>query len=138
LAAFLYIIAGVYCFRLPHTPPGNRSPSSYAFLSAQGLLRTRNFAVLLAISFLSAILSPFLYNFAFLFLTDARQIGLAPSTASWVMSLGQVSEIAVLLGLASSLRRLGIKRILLFGVAAQGLRFAIFAVGQPTWLVAGS
>ena len=138
VAAFLYIVAGIYCFTLPHTPPGSSSEGSYSFLSARGLLRKRNFVVLLAISFLSAILSPFLYNFAFLFLTDVRQIGLAPSTTSWVMSLGQVSEVVVLLGLAPSLRRLGIKRILLFGVAAQGLRFAIFALGQPTWLVAGS
>lgn len=138
VAAFLYLIAGAYCFTLPHTSPGNRSQGPYAFLSASGLLRKRNFAVLLGISLVSAILSPFFYNFAFLFLTDTQNIGLSPSTANWVMSLGQVSEIVVLLGLASSLRRLGIKRILLLGVAAQSLRFAIFAVGRPTWLVAGS
>ena len=138
VAAFLYLVAGAYCFTLPHTPLGNRSQSPYAFLSALGLLRKRNFAVLMTISLLSTVLSPFFYNFSFLFLTDVRQIGLSPSTANWVMSLGQVSEIVVLLGLASSLRRLGLKRILLLGVAAQGLRFAIFAVGRPTWLVAGS
>ena len=138
VAAFLYIIAGIYCLTLPHTPPGSRSQGSYAFLSTLRLLRRRNFSVLLGISFLSAVLSPFFYNFSFLFLIDPQKIALSPSAANLVMSLGQVSEIAVLLGLAPSLRRLGIKRILLFGVAAQGLRFAIFAVGQPTWLVAGS
>jgi len=139
-AAVLFAIAGLYSFTLPHTPPGggNASKKPYAFLSAFRLLRQRNFAVIVAISFVSAVVSPFFNNFSFLFLIDPREIALAPSTANWVQSLGQVVEIVVLLALASSLRRLGLKRILLMGIGAQTLRMTAFAIGGPTWLVAGS
>jgi len=140
VAAVLFVVAGFYSFTLPHTPPGggNGSKRPYAFLSAFRLLRQRNFAVIVAISFVSAVVSPFFYNFSFLFLTDPRALALAPSVANWVQSLGQVVEVIVLLALASSLRRLGLKRILLMGIGAQTIRMAAFAVGGPIWLVAGS
>jgi hypothetical protein len=82
--------------------------------------------------------SPFFHNFSVLFLTDPAELDLAPSTANWAQSLGQVVEIVVLLALASSLRRLGLKRILLVGIAAQAVRFGAFALGGPPWLVIGS
>ncbi|MBT4497822.1 MAG: MFS transporter [Gemmatimonadetes bacterium] len=140
VAAVLFVVAGFYSFTLPHTPPGggNGSKRPYAFLSAFRLLRQRNFAVIVAISFVSAVVSPFFYNFSFLFLTAPRALALAPSVANWVQSLGQVVEVIVLLALASSLRRLGLKRILLMGIGAQTIRMAAFAVGGPIWLVAGS
>jgi hypothetical protein len=98
------------------------------------LLRQRNF-VLLGIGFLSSLVSPFFYNFSFLFLTDPNEVGFAASTANWAQSLGQVAEVVVLLGLAASLKRLGMKRILLLGVGAQMLRFSVYALGEPVWLV---
>jgi len=148
VAAVLYALSGLYSLTLPHTPPGAASGQAsgsgktkakpYAFLSAFGLLRQRNFAIIVVIAFISSALSPFFYNFSFLYLTDPLALDLAPSSANWAQSLGQLVEIVVLLGLASSLRRLGIKRILLVGMAAQALRFAVFALGGPAWLVIGS
>ena len=131
-------ICGLYCLSLPHTPPGNQQAGSLGFSASFRLLRNPAFVVLLAIGFVSSTMNPFFYNFAFLFLTEAQGVGLAPSTANWVQSLGQVAEVAVLLMLGTSLRRFGIKRILLVGIAAQSLRFALFALGEPAWLMAAA
>lgn len=144
VGAVLFALSGLYSLTLPDTPPGAASGPDgtkarpYAFLSAFGLLRQRNFAIIVVIAFISSAVSPFFYNFSFLFLTDPLALDLSPSSANWAQSLGQVVEIVVLLGLASSLRRLGIKRILLVGMTAQALRFAAFALGGPAWLVIGS
>jgi nucleoside transporter len=144
VAAVMMAVSGLYSLSLPHTPPGGgtqkaaAAPRRWAFLAAFGLLRQRNFAVIVGIAFISAAMGPFYYNFSFLFLTDPGELNLAPSVANWAQSLGQVVEIAVLLALASSLRRLGIKRILLIGTGAQAVRVSVFALGGPAWLVVGS
>jgi len=145
VAAVIFAISGLYSLTLPHTPPGaaaagsgGGTPRPYAFLSAFGMLRQRNFATIVVIAFISSAVSPLYYNFSFLFLTDPTELNLAPSTANWAQSLGQLVEIVVLLGLASSLRRLGLKRILLVGIGAQAVRFSAFALGGPPWLVIGS
>mgnify|MGYP004005500447 FL=1 len=137
-SAVISAICGLYCLSLPHTPPGNQQAGSLGFSASFRLLRNPAFVVLLAIGFVSSTMNPFFYNFAFLFLTEAQGVGLAPSTANWVQSLGQVAEVAVLLMLGPSLRRFGIKRILLVGIAAQSLRFALFALGEPAWLMAAA
>ncbi|MED5415648.1 MAG: MFS transporter [Candidatus Latescibacterota bacterium] len=137
-SAVVSAICGLYCLGLPHTPPGNRQASSLGLGASFRLLRNPGFVVLLGIGFVSSTMNPFFYNFAFLFLTEAQGVGLAPSTANWVQSLGQVGEVAVLLMLGTTLRRFGIKRILLVGIAAQSLRFSLFTLGDPAWLVAAA
>ena len=144
MAAILFVISGLYSLTLPHTPPGAAAgarsgpPRPFAFLSAFGLLRQRNFAIIVIIAFISSAVSPFFNNFSFLFLTDPATLDLAPSMANWAQSIGQLVEIVVLLLLASSLRKLGLKRILLVGIGSQAIRFAAFALGGPAWLVIGS
>lgn len=138
VAALLAVVTGAYCFSLPRTPPGNQDAASLGLGAVYRLLRQPAFVLLLGIGFVSSTMNPFFYNFTFLFLTEAEGVGLAASTANWVQSLGQVGEVAVLLILGTSLRRYGIKRILLVGIGAQSLRFAVFAVGEPGWLMAAA
>lgn len=138
VAAVVSLVAGVYCLSLPHTPPGNRDTTSLGLGTSLRLLRDPTFVILLGIGFVSSTMNPFFYNFSFLFLTEVGGVGLVPSTANMVQSLGQLGEVAVLLALGASLRRYGIKRILLVGIAAQSLRFGLFALGEPTWLMAGA
>ncbi len=135
-AALLSVLMGVYCLTLPHTPPARHARNPYAFLEALRLTRDRNFAVLLAISFVVAIELPFYYNLTFLFLTEPRTgVGLPESTANLAMSLGQVAEVLLMLLLAPSLRHLGMRTTIALGILAWPLRYAIFAIGQPVWLV---
>jgi MFS family permease len=138
VSAAVFAISGGYALTLPHTPPGAASAASgrsYSFAAALGLLRRPDFAVIVLVAFLSATVSPCYDNFSFLFLTSPDGLQLSPSLASWAQSLGVVVEVGVLLALASSLRRLGLKRILLVGLGAQAVRFAAFAAGGPPWLV---
>ena len=138
VAAGVSLITGLYCLSLPNTPPGNRHARSLGLGASLRLLRHPAFVMLLGIGFVSSTMNPFFYNFSFLFLTEAEGVGLAPSLANWVQSLGQVAEVGVLLALGTSLRRFGIKRILLAGIAAQSLRFGLFILGEPTWLMAAA
>ena len=54
------------------------------------------------------------------------------------MSMGQIAEIATMAGLGFFLKRLGWRRIMIFGILGHAVRFAIFALGGPLWLVVGS
>lgn len=134
-AAIVSSLLGVYCMTLPHTPPARHAKNPYAFLEALKLVGDRNFAVLLVISFVVAIELPFYYNLTFLFLTDAHAVALSESRANFAMSLGQVAEVVVMLLVAPSLRHLGMRTTIVLGILAWPLRYAIFAVGQPWWLV---
>ena len=134
--AILSVLMGIYCFTLPHTPAAKDAKNPYAFLEALKLMSNRNFAVLLVISFIVAIELPFYYNLTFLFLTEkGTGVGLNESTANAAMSLGQVAEIALMLALAPALLRLGTRNTILLGILAWPLRYGIFALGHPAWLV---
>lgn len=135
-AAGLSVLLGAYCLTLPDTPPSPSKDHPYAFLDAFRLTHNRNFGVLLVVSFVVAIELPFYYNLTFLFLTEPEHgVGLSASTANLAMSLGQVGEVAMMLLLAPSLRRLGTRITIFLGILAWPVRYAVFAIGQPAWLV---
>jgi nucleoside transporter len=139
VAAILSAVMGVYCFTLPNTPPAKQAKNPYSFIEAFRLMSNHNFAVLLVISFVVAIELPFYYSYTIIFLTDTSAgVGLSPGWANAAMSLGQVAEIALMLLLAPSLRRLGMRMTIVLGILAWPLRYAIFAVGQPWYLVVGA
>lgn len=137
--AIISFIMGVYCLTLPNTPPSKEAKNPYAFLEAFSLTSNRNFAVLLCISFLVAIELPFYYNLTYLFLTDVKHgVGLAGSSANFVMSFGQVAEILLMLLLFPCIRRFGMRFTIFLGILAWPVRYTIFAIGEPVWLVVGS
>jgi MFS family permease len=72
------------------------------------------------------------------FLTSDR-IGLTSANVSGVMVIAQVAEIFVLAILLPYLiTRIGIRSILVLGVLAWPVRYIIFAIGKPSWLVIAS
>ncbi len=134
--AILSFIMCVYCLTLPNTPPSKEAKNPYAFLEAFALVSNKNFAVLLIISFVVAIELPFYYNLTYLFLTDAvHGVNLAASSANLAMSLGQVAEVLLMLLLFPCLRRFGMRFTIFLGILAWPVRYAIFAIGEPVWLV---
>jgi nucleoside transporter len=135
-AAVVSLIMGLYCFTLPNTPPSKQAKNPYAFLEAFRLTSNRNFAVLLVISFIVAIELPFYYSFTNIFLTDkVAGVGLEPGPANLAMSLGQVGEIVLMLLLAPSLKYLGMRTTIVLGILAWPVRYALFALIHPTWIV---
>ena len=133
LAAAGSAVLGLFCFALPHTPPrgGRRATLSDVLgLDALKLLRERSFAVFVIGSFLVCIPLQFYYAFANPFLNE-----LQVSNAAGKMTLGQMSEVAFMLVMPWFFRRLGVKYMLLVGMAAWTTRYVLFAYGDNGSLV---
>jgi nucleoside transporter len=133
LAAGASVLVGVFCLALPHTPPsrGRRaSMSDVLGLEALGLLRERSFAVFVLGSFLICIPLQFYYAFANPFLNEIQVVN-----AAGKMTLGQMSEIGFMLVMPIFFRRLGVKNMLIVGMAAWAARYLLFAYGNNGSLV---
>ena len=129
---------GLFCLTLPHTPPQKKSRVSLRDvlgLDALSLLGERSFAVFVLGSFLICIPLQFYYAFANLFLNE-----LHVSNAAGKMTLGQMSEIFFMLVMPWFFRRLGVKYMLLVGMAAWTARYTLFAYGDHgafAWMLYG-
>jgi len=132
------VLLGLFSFVLPHTPPpgaGQRvSLRSILGLDALAQLGDRAFYVFIAASLLLCIPLAAYYNFTQIFLGD---VGVTKIAAT--QSLGQMSEVIFMLLMPVMFVRLGVKRMLMVGMAAWVVRYALFALAAPAavfWLIA--
>ncbi len=134
LAAAFSLVLGIASFFLPHTPPRGQAGDAIPMMKAVGLLREPSFAVFYGVSFVITIVLAFYYNFTGQYLAYAQHVQDVAST----MTIGQWAEMLLLPLLPFFLVRLGMKWVLAVGMLAWGVRYAIFAIGQPYWLVIAS
>ena len=134
IAAAASIALGAFCFLLPHTPPqktGDRATwRDVLGIDALKLMRDRSFAIFVLGSFLICIPLQFYYTFTNPFLNE-----LNVTNAAGKMTLGQMSEIFFMLVMPWFFRKLGVKYMLLTGMAAWAARYMLFAGGNNGSLV---
>ena len=126
------IFLGFYSFSLPKTPPLLRKDAPISFrdiigFNALNKLKSKSFFVFALSSFLICIPLAAYYNFAPVFVEDMK---IADPAAK--MTLGQMSEVLFMLILPLLFARYGVKYILLGGMLAWAVRYALFAVSAST------
>lgn len=137
LAGIFSLIMGLYSFSLPHTPPKKDAAKPWAFLEAIKMLKDKNFLVFAIISFVVATELQFYYVLTSPFLTQA--VGVNQKSVSLVMTIAQIAEIFVMAFMLSwALKRFGMRNTLTLGILAWPVRYIIFVIGKPSWLVIAS
>jgi nucleoside transporter len=134
MAAIASIVMGLYSFTLPNTPPQNVGKGvtigEVLGLKALRLLKERNFLIFVICSLLISIPLAFYYNFTNLFLNELGMSGVAAK-----QTMGQMSEVIFMILMPWFFVRLGVKKMLLVGMLAWVVRYALFATGDTGALV---
>lgn len=129
LAALCSVILAVYSLTLPHTPaPAKGLPFKVRDMfcaDAFALMKVRHFFIFALCATLISVPLGTYYAFTASWLADA-----GVENVSTLMSFGQMSEIFFMLVIPLLFRRLGVKYMLLIGMFAWFVRYALFAMGM--------
>lgn len=125
LAAGASVVLGLFCFALPHTPPsgGAKTLGDTLGLPALAMLKDRSFLIFVVCSFLITIVLAFYYQLGHPFITSIKP----PLPPIALQTIGQFSEIFFMLLIPFGLARVGTKGMLVIGMLAWCVRYAIFA-----------
>ena len=131
IAAAGSVIMSVFCLFLPHTPPENKGRSISARevlgLDALVMLKDRSYATFLIASTLACVPLTFYFSFTNAYLNEAGVVN-----AAGKMTLGQFSEVLIMLSMPWIFRRLSVRGILLLGLAAWAIRYVLLAYGNAS------
>lgn len=137
LTAILSAVLGVFSFTLPDTPPpkaGSKTTLGEIIgLDALKLLKDKNFFIFFLSSLLICIPLAFYYQETNIFLNELKVKG-----AAGKMSMGQMSEMIFMFLMPLFFARFGVKKMLLFGMAAWVIRYLFFGFGDTgngIWLL---
>ena len=137
MAAIFSVFLGLYSFTLPGTPPKNVGEEitvgDILGLKAIRLMKNTSFAIFVISSLLISIPLAFYYSFTNVFLNDLKM-----ANAAATQSMGQMSEVLFMVLMPWFFLRLGVKKMLLVGMLAWVVRYALFAMGDAgatVWMI---
>lgn len=137
MAGICSLVLGVYCFTLPNTPPPSAGQPvnlrAVLMLDALKLLAKPSFLVFMICSTLICI--PLAYYYAN---TSGYLQNMGFEQPASAMTIGQMSEIFFMLLIPFFFRKLGVKWMILIGMAAWVLRYLLFSYGaseQVVWML---
>lgn len=134
IASGVSVLMGIYSFFLPATPPkgkGKKVSIGQLFgFDAIKLMKDRSFAVLIIGSLLVSIPLSFYYNFTNPYFNESGMVNAAAK-----MTMGQMSEILFLLLMPFFFKKLGVKKMIMFGILCWVARYLLFAYGNNEGLV---
>jgi nucleoside transporter len=137
-AGIASLLLAAYSFALPHTPPPARgqqvSARSIIGIDAFRHLGSSSFYVFIASALLICIPLAAYYNFTQLYLEAAGVKNIAAT-----QTLGQMSETLFMFAMPFLFARLGVKWMLLAGMAAWVARYLLFSAAAPNgvyWMIA--
>ncbi len=142
LAAAASAVMAVFALWLPHTPPKGygRPIREVLGLPAIKLFASRSFIVFAAVAFIASMMNQFYTLFASRFLDDLGVRVDLGRFGVWspevIMTLAQWCEMACMAMTPFLLHRLGMKRVMVLGVAGWLLRNAVLYAGGVPWIVA--
>ena len=137
MAATASLALGLVSFILPNTPPKGKTASTSASAAlgtdAFVLFKDKPYLIFFIAAILVCIPLSFYYGFANVFLNE-----LGMDNAASKMILGQASEALFILAIPFLFNSIGVKKMLLLGMAAWILRYVCFAFGNldaNTWML---
>ena len=129
LAAGVSVVMSVYCLTLPHTPPEGKGQKitvgNLLGLDALVMLKKRPYLVFAVASILACIPLTFYFVFTNTFLNEVGVVN-----AAGKMTLGQFSEVGVMLLMPFIFRRITVRGVLMLGLACWSLRYGLLAYGN--------
>jgi nucleoside transporter len=129
LASGASVVMGLFSLVLPHTPPGARAESfsvrRVLGLDALVMMKDRSFLIFAIASVFACVPLTFYFSFTNDYLNDVHV-----ANAAGKMTLGQVSEVGMMLVMPWVLRRVSVKGILLVGLTAWAIRYTLLALGN--------
>jgi len=132
VAAGASAVTAVFALFLPHTPPKGygRPIAEVVGLPAVKLLRDRSFVTFALVLFLANLMNQFYTLF-----TGPYLHSLGVKTPELVMTLAQWCEVACMAATPWLLKRLGLKRLMILGMAGYVTRNALLYSGGIPWVV---
>jgi nucleoside transporter len=129
IAAVVSIALGLYSITLPNVeadaPRDESVLRQVLCVEAFGLMRNRSFLIFITAATLISVPLAMYYAYA------SAYIGTAGiENVGGTMSIGQMSELAFMFSMPWLYRRFGVKPLLLVGMIAWAVRYALFAIGD--------
>ena len=136
VAAAFWLVVTAFTCTLPIIPPpdagGHRGWKQILGLDALDLLRDPNHRMVFITAALYTMPLAAFYPYC---VRHLKELGVPGPTG--IMTLGQITEVLVMIVLANLMTRFRLKWVFLSGIAFGLLRYLVFMLGTPSWIITG-